>query len=98
MAKVKTCGNCIFKKKPLSTQFCKESMRGKGFCDERGIVRNDDTNVCRCYFDGSTEMQEREAFIATCPHIIYDWHCDIDYGLCMADCDMMKEYDKEHGV
>lgn len=69
-------------------------MRGKGFCDERGIVRNDDTNVCRCYFDGSTEMQEREAFIATCPHIIYDWHCDIDYGLCLADCERMKDYDK----
>ncbi len=82
----------------MSTQFCKQSMRGKGFCDERGIVSNSDTNVCRCYFDGSVEMQNREEYIATCPHIIYDWHCDIDYGQCLADCKRMEDYDKQHGI
>lgn len=72
-------------------------MNGKGLCEIKGIVELANKDVCWHYFDGSKEMQGREAYIAICPNIIYDWHCKKDYGLYMADCKWMKDYDKQHG-
>ena len=99
MEKVKACGTCIFQHPPMSLQFMKVNpSKPIGCCEFHGVVELDNTDFCKDYFNDAKEWKEREAYIAICPHIIYDWHCDVDYGLCMGDCNRMKKYDKEHGI